>query len=55
MEEKFIPYDKLSAKERRKIDSKRRRTWGGITPVTRTVPSAKLYSRKQKHKNREEN
>ncbi|MCR5021888.1 hypothetical protein [Ruminococcus sp.] len=51
MEEKFIPYEKMSAKERRKIDNKRRGTWGGMVPVTRTVPSGKTYTRKIKHKN----
>ena len=27
--EKFIPYEKLSKKEKRKLDQARRQTWGG--------------------------
>jgi hypothetical protein len=50
MEEKFIPYEKMSAKERRKIDNMRRGTWGGTVPVTKKVLSGKIYTRKQKHK-----
>jgi len=50
MEDKFIPYEKMSAKERRKIDNMSRRTWGGVVPVTKKVPSGKIYTRKQKHK-----
>ncbi|MBP5267139.1 MAG: hypothetical protein J6Z29_00955 [Ruminococcus sp.] len=50
MEDKFIPYEKMSAKERRKIDNMSRRTWGGTVPVTKKVPSGKIYTRKQKHK-----
>lgn len=33
--EKFIPYEKLSKKEKRRLDNRRRTTWGGIKPVTR--------------------
>ena len=32
--EKFIPYEKLSKKEKRKIDQARRQTWGELNPVT---------------------
>ena len=32
--EKFIPYEKLSKKEKRKIDQARRQTWGDLNPVT---------------------
>ncbi len=44
--EKFIPYDKLSKKERRKLDAMRRGTWS-ISPVTRRVESKKRYDRKK--------
>lgn len=46
--EKFISYNKLSKKEKKKADRKMRITWeefGSISPVTRTVKSKKLYSR----------
>jgi len=33
--EKFIPYEKLSKKEKRKIDQSRRQTWNSLNPATR--------------------
>ena len=45
--EKYIPYEKLSKKEKRKINNKRRRTWGGINPITRKPENSKAYSRKK--------
>lgn len=48
--EKFIPYEKLSKKERRKLDAEKRRGWNGLSPVTRVVPdSSKAYKRKPKY------
>ncbi len=47
---KFIPYEKLSKKERRKIDSILRRDWNGVDPSTKTIPSKKnVHVRKPKH------
>ena len=43
--EKFIPSEKLSKKEKRKIDAARRTTWGEINPVTRKPQSSKAYNR----------
>ena len=43
--EKFIPYEKLSRKEKRKLDSAKRGTWGSINPVTRTPQNSKAYNR----------
>ena len=43
--EKFIPYEKLSRKEKRKLDSARRGTWGSINPVTRKPQNSKAYNR----------
>ncbi len=45
--EKFIPYEKLSKKERRRQDSLRRGIWGGMSPVTRKAESKKVYNRKR--------
>ena len=45
--EKFIPYEKLSKKERRKIDALSRGSWGAMSPVTRKVESRKVYKRKK--------
>ena len=39
--EKYIPYEKLSEKEKRKLDSAKRGTWGGINPVTRKPSNSK--------------
>ncbi len=43
---KFIEYEKLSKKERRKLDLQRRKTWQGLSPVTRKTKNKKLYDRK---------
>ena len=43
--EKYIPYEKLSKKEKRRLDSARRGTWGGISPVTRKPRNSKAYNR----------
>jgi len=45
--EKFIPYEKLSKKEKRKIDQARRQTWGELNPVTRKPTNSKAYNRKK--------
>lgn len=47
--EKFVSYDKMSKKERQKIDSTKRRDWNGLNPVTRVAEKNKKYSRKVKH------
>lgn len=44
---KFIPYEKLSKKEKRKLDLAKRRTWGEQNPVTRKPESSKAYNRKK--------
>lgn len=45
--EKFIPYEKLSKKEKRKLDAAKRGTWGEINPVTRKPQNSKAYNRKK--------
>ena len=45
--EKYIPYEKLSKKEKRKVDAMRRNTWGGMNPVTRKPTNSKTYKRKR--------
>ena len=45
--EKFIPYEKLSKKEKRKIDQAKRQTWGDFNPVTRKPENSKVYNRKK--------
>ena len=43
--EKFIPYEKLSKKEKRKMDLAKRQTWGELNPVTRKPTNSKAYYR----------
>ncbi len=43
--EKYIPYGKLSKKEKRKLDAKQRTTWGVLNPVTRKAPNSRAYQR----------
>ena len=44
---KFIPYEKLSKKEKRRLDSASRKTWNGLDPVTRRPENPKAYNRKK--------
>ena len=43
--EKFIPYEKLSKKEKRNLDLAKRQTWGELNPVTRKPTNSKAYNR----------
>lgn len=45
--EKYIPYEKLSKKEKRKLDSARRSIWGALSPVTRKPVSSRAYNRRK--------
>ena len=45
--EKFIPYEKLSKKEKRKLNQAKRQTWGNLNPVTRKPENSKAYNRKR--------
>ena len=45
--DKFIPYEKLSKKEKRKLDQAKRQTWGMFNPVTRKPINSKAYNRKK--------
>lgn len=45
--EKFIPYEKLSKKQKRQLDAQKRRTWGTQNPVTRTPQNSRAYNRKR--------
>jgi len=52
--EKFVPYEKLSKKEQKKIDAGKRRDWNGIDPATKVVDKdKKAYKRKPKHPNKD--
>ena len=43
--EKYIPYEKLSKKEKRRLDNQRRTTWGCVNRVTRKPGNSKAYNR----------
>ena len=43
----FIPYEKLSKKEKRKMDLAKRQTWGELNPVTRKPENSRAYNRKK--------
>ena len=46
----FVPYEKMSKKQKREYDRKQRGTWQ-LSPVTRIAETNKKhYSRKIKHK-----
>lgn len=48
--DKFVPYDKMSKKEKKKIDSAKRGSWKGVDPATKVAESdKKRYIRKPKH------
>ena len=42
---KFIPYEKLSKKEKRRFDQAKRQTWGSLNPITRKPPNSRAYDR----------
>lgn len=45
--EKFIPYKKISKKEKRKLDLARRQTWGLLNPVARKPENSGAYNRRK--------
>lgn len=45
--DKYIPYEKLSKKEKRKLDTVKRTTWGSLNPVTRKPANSKAYNSKK--------
>lgn len=48
--EKFIPYNKLSKKEKRKINSQKRKSWKELSPITRSEKNPKVYNRRNSRK-----
>lgn len=44
---KFIPEEKLGKKEKRKLNSAKRKNWGALSPVTRRPENPKAYNRKK--------
>ena len=50
---RFVPKDKLSKKARKELNRQKRVTWE-FSPVTITVESKKVYSRKKKAQYRDD-
>lgn len=44
---KFIPYEKMSKRQKRELDAGKRGSWGALNPVTRKPPNPKAYNRKK--------
>ena len=44
---KYVSLDKRSKKAQKEYYSKQRLTWGVLNPVTRSVPSGKIYNREK--------
>lgn len=42
----FIEYSKRSKKEQKKANNLARKLWGITKPITKVIPSKKLYNRK---------
>ena len=45
--ENFIPFEKLSKKEKRRRNAEKRGSWGPLSPVTRRSESPKAYKRRK--------
>ncbi len=50
---RFVPREKLNKKAQKELNRQRRVTWS-FSPVTKTVDSKKIYSRKRKARNRDD-
>lgn len=48
--DKFIPYEKLSKKQKQEQDKKQRKDWGSLNPVTRKPKNPKAYDRNREKK-----
>lgn len=46
---RFVPYEKMSKREKREIDIRKRQGWDGLNPCTKKIPSARIYNRKKKY------
>lgn len=45
--QKFVPYEKLSKKEKKKMDLAKRQTWGELNPINRKPKNSRAYNRKK--------
>jgi hypothetical protein len=47
MKQKYVPLEKRSKREQREYYTSQRRSWGEVNPITKTIPSKKVYNRKK--------
>ncbi|NLA86144.1 MAG: hypothetical protein GX847_02445 [Clostridiales bacterium] len=52
--DRFIPFEKMSKRQKREILARKRQTWGGFNPVTRKPENPKAYKRVKARKWHEE-
>lgn len=45
---RYVPYNKMSKRKKREMNNRRRRTWKGLSPVTRKPPNPRAYNRKKR-------
>ena len=43
----FVPYEKMSKKQKRELDRQRRGGWGACKPVTRKSENPRAYNRQK--------
>lgn len=49
---KTVPVRKMSKKAQKEYHDRQRGSWKGVNPVSRAVPSGKVYNRKRLKKSR---
>jgi hypothetical protein len=47
MKQKYVPLEKRSKREQREYHAMQRKSWSEVNPITRAVPSKKVYNRKK--------
>jgi len=50
---RYVPIEKRSKREQRRLNAARRGDWNGVRPVTRIIPSGKRYDRAKEKARRE--
>lgn len=54
MSTKFVPYEKLSKRAKKKLNKKKRKFWASINPVSRVIPDKRKKLRDKAVKTAEE-
>ena len=44
---RFVPYEKMSKKQKRELDRQQRGSWGTCSPVTRKTENPRAYNRQK--------